>query len=153
MGKIGQNPKIGQLTPRSSATVRRTEKLTRLWKLPNPCAATRGKQCIPWLVAWSEWGACLTDFRKCLSGFIDGTPTYVSRPNLVKIRRCEVAERSRGLPNKKNFRSAGFVLAPILAQMGRSSPNFPECCHPLTCPRIPNLFRIGCVLMDLFQKG
>jgi len=35
------------LTPRSSATVRRTEKLTRLWKLPNPCAATRGKQCIP----------------------------------------------------------------------------------------------------------
>jgi len=73
-------------------------------------------QCITWPVACFEWGVCLTDFqfqilgqmtpwsenfRKCLSGFRDGTPKYVLWPNLVKISRCEVAERSRGLPNKK----------------------------------------------------
>jgi len=36
-----------------------------------------------------------------LSGFCDRTPNYVSWPNLVKIGRCEVAERSSGLPHKK----------------------------------------------------
>jgi len=30
MGKIGENPKIGQVMPRSSATVRRTKKMTEL---------------------------------------------------------------------------------------------------------------------------
>jgi len=39
---------------------------------------------------------------------------------------------------------------PILAKMGRSHPKFPVRCYPLTCPRIPNLVRIGCVLPDLF---
>ena len=85
-------------------------------------------------------------------GFIDGTPNYVSWLNLVKIGHCEVPERSRGLPNKKNSGSAGLVPAPILAKMGRSRPQFPERCHPLTCPRVPNLVRIGCVLPDLFPK-
>jgi len=42
--------------------------------------------------------------------------------------------------------------APILAKMGRSRPKFPECCHLLACPRIPNLVWIGCVLPDLFRK-
>ena len=31
---------------------------------------------------------------------------------------------------------------------GRSRPKFPERCHPLTCPPVPNLIRIGCVLPD-----
>jgi len=70
----------------------------------------------------------------------------------VKIGRCEVAERSRGLPHKNNSRSAGLVPGPILPKMGGSRPKLPERCHPLTCPRIPNLVRIGCVLPDLFQK-
>jgi len=54
------------LTPRSSATVRHTEKLT---DLGNSLALglQRGVnsislQCIPWPVVCSEWGACLTDF-------------------------------------------------------------------------------------------
>jgi len=38
-----------------------------------------------------------------------------------------------------NSGSAGFVPAPILAKMDRSRPNFPEPCHPLTCPSIPRL--------------
>ena len=34
----------------------------------------------------------------------------------------------------------------------RSRPKFRERCHPLTCPSIPNLVWIGCVLPDLFRK-
>ena len=48
------------------------------------------------------------NFRKCLSGFRDGTLKYVSRPNLITIGRCKVAERSRGLPNKKNRAQSPF---------------------------------------------
>jgi len=36
--------------------------------------------------------------------------------------------------------------------MGLSRPKFSERRHPLTCLRIPNLVRIGCVLLDLFRK-
>jgi len=52
----------------------------------------------------------------------------------------------------KNLGSAGLVWVPIMPKMGRSSPKLPERCHPSTCPRIPNLVRIGCVLPDLFRK-
>jgi len=93
-----------------------------------------------------EW-----NFRKCLSGFIDETPNYVSWPNLVKIGRCEIAERSCGLP-QKNLSSAGLVPAPILPKMGRSRPKLPKRCHPLTCLRIPILVQIGCALPDLLRK-
>ena len=67
----------------------------------------------------------------------------------MKIGHCEVAKRSRGWPNKKNLGSVGLLPDPILAKMGRSRPIFPERCHPLTCPSIPNLVRIGCILLDL----
>jgi len=79
-------------------------------------------------------------------------PNYVSWSNLAKIGCCEVPERSRRLPNKKNSGSAGLVPAPILSKMGLSRPKFSERRHPLTCLRIPNLVRIGCVLLDLFRK-
>jgi len=36
--------------------------------------------------------------------------------------------------------------------MGQSRPKLPELCHLLTCPRIPNLVRIGCTLPYLFPK-
>ena len=66
---LRQRPKSenwASLTPRSSATVRRTEKSTD----PGNSLALglqRGVnsislQCILWPVACSEWGACLTDF-------------------------------------------------------------------------------------------
>ena len=69
----------------------------------------------------------------------------------MKIGRCEVAERSSGLPHKKT-RAAGLVPAPIFPKIGRSLPKLPERCHPLTRPRIPSLVRIGWVLPDLFRK-
>jgi len=52
----------------------------------------------------------------------------------------------------KNSRSAGLVPASILPKMGRSYPKFCERCRSLTCPRIPNLVQIGCILPDLFRK-
>jgi len=53
--------------PRSSATVRRTWNLTDL-RISVALGLQHGVnsislQCIPWPVACSEWGACLTDFR------------------------------------------------------------------------------------------
>jgi len=77
---------------------------------------------------------------------------YVSWPNLVKIGRCKVAERSSGLPYKKNLWLRGTPPSPILPKMGRSRPKYPERCHPLIYPRTPNLVRIGCALPDLFWK-
>jgi len=56
------------------------------------------------------------------------------------------------ITTKKNSGSAGLVPAAILAKIGRLRPKFRERSHPLTCPRIPNLVRIGCVLPDLFRK-
>jgi len=60
--------------------------------------------------------------------------------------------KGREFTKQKNSGSAGLVPVPILAKMGRSRPKLPERCHPLTCPRIPNLVRIGCVLPYLFRK-
>ena len=68
---LQQRPKSenwASLSPRSSATVRRTEKSTD----PGNSLALglqRGVniislQCIPWPVACSKWGACLTDFDR-----------------------------------------------------------------------------------------
>ena len=114
-------------------------------------------------VTCSEGGACLTDFRlqilgandpwsenfrKCLSGFLDGTPDYVSWPNLVKIGRCEVAERSSGLPHKK-LRLRETRPSPHFTQNGPIVPKIPWTLSPLD---IPNLVMIGCVLPDLFRK-
>jgi len=50
------------LMPRSSATVRCTEKLTGPWKLPGPWTTTRSKQYLSVVhpLACSECGACLT---------------------------------------------------------------------------------------------
>jgi len=53
------------------------------------------------------------NFRKCLSGFLDGMPNYVSSPNLVKISCCKVADRSRGLPHKKTLALWDSSLPPF----------------------------------------
>ena len=56
------------------------------------------------------------------------------------------------ITTQKKMGSAGLVPAPILPQIGRSPPKFRERCSPLTCPRIPNLVRIGYALPNLFRK-
>jgi len=155
MGKIDQNPKIGQLR---RPVVPQTYVVKKSWPdFGNSLALglQRGVngislQCIPWPVACSRSGACLTDFRfqilgandperenfrKCLSAFLDGTSNYVSWPNLVKIGSCEESAVAK-LPNgrldyhTKNSRSAGLVPAPILPKMGRLRPKFPNIVTP-----------------------
>jgi len=157
--------------PRSSATVPLTKKLTRPRKVYLAFGLQRGVnsislQCIPWPVACSELGTWLTttkfgvletndpwmkSFRKFLSKICVSTAIYVSWPNLAKICRCEVAEKSSGIAHK-NTRRPGHFLAPISPPLSRSRPKFRERCRPLTCACIPTLVQIGCGLPDLFRK-
>jgi len=69
-------------------------------------------------------------FRKYLSGFREGTPNYFSWPNLVKIGRCEVAERSSGLPHKK-LGLRGTRLSPHFAQNRPIAPKIPWTLSPI----------------------
>jgi len=68
---LSQRPKSknwASLMPHSSAIVRRTEKSTdsgNSLALGLQCGVySICLQCIPWPVACSEWGACLTDFDR-----------------------------------------------------------------------------------------
>jgi len=60
--------------------------------------------------------------------------------------------RVHWLPCTNKLALRGTLLSP---QNGPIAPKieFPERCHPLTCPRIPNLVRVGCALPDSFRKG
>jgi len=117
-------------------------------------------QCIPWPVACSEWSACLTDFfdfrfwgkmtpkvKIFKNVFPDSATGHRSTFRDQIWWKSAVAKLP--LPHKKN---AGIVPVHILPKMARSRPKFPERWHPLTCPLIPNLIRIGCALPDLFRK-
>jgi len=73
-------------------------------------------------------------FEKCLSGFCDWTPNYVSWPNLVKIGRCEVAERTSGIwirPTTQKVGLRGIRPSPHFAQNGLIAPKFPWTLSPL----------------------
>jgi len=112
---------LGNFDARSSATVRQTKS----WQdLGNSLAFglqhgvnSISLQCIPWHVGCSEWGACLTPskfgvlwandprmetFHKFMSKICVSTTIHVSRPNIVKIGHCEVAEKSSRIAYKKN---------------------------------------------------
>ena len=129
-------------------------------KLPGPWTTTRSKQylsAVHPVTCSLLWVRCLFN-RLSISDFggmtnkNDGTPKYVSWPNLVKVGRCKVAEKSSGLPHKQRFGSMGLIPASHFAQNGLSRPKFPERCHILTCPHITNLVPINCALPDLFWK-
>ena len=85
-----------------------------------------------------------------VSGFRDGTPNYVLCQVWWKSA-VEKLPKGRLVYHTKNSRCRTRP-SPHFAPNGRSHPKFPKCCHPLICPRIPNLVRIGCVLPDLFRK-
>ena len=81
-------------------------------------------------------------FEKCLSGFCDWTPNYVSWPNLVKIGRCEVAERTSGIwirPTTQKVGLRGTRPSPHFAQNGLIAPKFPWTLSPLD---MSTLYRI-----------
>ena len=58
------------------------------------------------------------------------TPNYVLWPNLVKIGRCEVAERSFGLPQKK-LGLRGTRPSPHFVRNGSIPPKIPWTLSPL----------------------
>jgi len=70
----------------------------------------------------------------------------------VENRPLRSCQKVSWITRQKNSGSSGLVPALILPKMGRLRPKFPEHCHPLKCPRIPNLVRICCALPDLFRK-
>jgi len=90
------------------------------------------------------------NFPKCLSGFLDGTPKYVSWPNLVKIVRCEVADRSSGLPHKKTWAPRTFSN-PHFAQNGSIASKIPWTLSPLDASTYTEFALSICFLIHLIQ--
>ena len=158
---------LASLTPHSSATIRRKEKLTDLGNSLVPCTTTWSKQylsvvhicCGTFDFCWCSWVWFITSASLVLSRFTssstcqpisliipaliihhwvrclflcrfrDGTPNYVLWPNLVKIGRCEVAERSSGLPQKS--RAPRDSSHPHFAKNGPIVPKIPGTLSPL----------------------
>jgi len=157
---------------RSSATIRRTKKLTR--KLPGPCT-TWSKQCLSAvhpvtciLHALSEvpvWPTCNFTFWGQMTPKVkkNSKMSFRIRRRNTELPFVATFGENRPLRSCRKFRLdyhtknsgyTGLVPAPppILPKMSWSRPKFPERCHPLTCPRIPNLVWIGWALPDWFQK-
>ena len=145
MENTPKSENLATLTLCSSATVRLRKKLTDFGNSLT-LGLQRGVnsislQCIPWPVACSEWGACLTDFRfwgemtPKMKSFANVFPDSATghrttfRVQIVENRPLRSCRNSSGLP-QKNSGSAGLVPAPILPKMGQSRPKFPERCHP-----------------------
>ena len=91
-------------------------------------------------------------FHKFLSEFCVSLTIHVSCPNLTKIGRCKVAEKSSRIADKKKPGVGDTFEHPISPPLNRSRPKFRERCRPLTCACKPTLVRIGCGLPELFRK-
>jgi len=137
------------MTPRSSATVRRIEKLTGSGKLPGPWTITWSKQYFPAvhpLTCNLLWVRCLFDplqvwsfgannpwmetFHKFLSKICVSSPIHARiMPNLLKIDRCEVAEPLSGIVWYCSQKPPGVgdtSEPPISPRLSRSRPKFRE---------------------------
>jgi len=171
MGKIGQNPKIGQLwrpvAPEPYVVLKADQTSETLTLGLQRGVNGISLQCIPWPVACSEWSTCLTPskfevlgandpwmetFNKFLSKICVLTTIHVPWPNLAKIGCCEVAEKSSRIAYKKNSRVGDTLEPPISSSLSRSRPKFRERCRPFTYACVPTLVRIGYGLPDLFRK-
>jgi len=124
------------------------QKVDRPRKLPGSWTTTRSKysislQCIPWPVACSEGGACLTpfqvwvlgannagmeSFRKFLWKICVSTTIHVSQRNLAKIGRSKVAEKLSGRPiaykiNRRRGHVRALAFRPHLADRAQNFVN------------------------------
>jgi len=170
MEKTGQNPKIRQLWRPVAPQPHVIQKSWPISETPSPldynveetvflCSASRdllpalnevpvrllmsdfwGK----WPLKWNFLKMTFRIYRR------DAELRFVAK--FGENRALQSCRKVVWITTQKNLGSAGLIPARILPKMGRSRPKFPERCHPLTCPCIPNLVRIGCVLPDLFQK-
>ena len=113
-------------------------------------------RCIPTHVACSEWGACLTDFRFHIwrqmthrvkifeNVFPDSSTRHRTTFRGQIWWKSAVAKLPKGRVDyrTKKLGLRGPLPAPFLPKMGRTRQKFPERCHLLTCPRMPNVVRI-----------
>ena len=172
MGKTGQNPKIGQLwcpvalqpyIIQNSWPDLRNSLSLGLQRGVNSISL----QCIPWPVACSEWGTCLIDFLfqilKANDPYSENFPKMSFRIPWQDTKIRFMTKFGKSWPLRSTWKVFWFTIQkklalhrtrpnPILPKMGQSCPKLPECCHPMTCPRIPNLIRIDCVLPDVLLK-
>jgi len=164
MGKIRQNPKIGQLwRPVAPQPYVAQKSCPGLGNSHGPWTTMRSKQylsavhpvtCSLLWVRYLFWPTC--DFRFWgqwpLKWKFSKMSSRIHRRD-TQLRFVAKFGENRPLQSwwkvvwittQNNSGSAGLVPAPILPKMGRSRPKFPERCHLLTSPRIPNFVRIGC---------
>ena len=90
-----------------------------------------------------------------ISPFCVSPMIHVSWPNLAKISRCKVAEKSSGIACKKTRRQ-GHVRAPISPPLSRSHPKFRERCQPWAVHvyRLgPDRLRFAGVIPERVQKS
>ena len=135
------------LTPRSSATVRRTKKSTRSLKLPG-LELQRGVnsislRCITWPVAWSGWSppslgfwGQMTSEWKLFINFCPKSAFQVFNHDSRFVAKfgegcCEVAEKSSDIAYKKNRRRGDVQAPPISPPLSRSRSKCRERCRPL----------------------
>jgi len=156
------------LTPRSSATVHGTK--------PDPryslaLGLQRGVnsiylQCMPWPVACSEWGACLSPSKFGVLGAND--PWMETFINFCSKSAFHTDSRVRAkfgenrplrscrkvvwycLQIKKN-RRRGHVRAPFRPHLANRAQNFVNVVGPWAV-YVPSLVRISCSLPDIFRK-
>ena len=147
IGKIGQNT----LTPHSSATVCRREKVTWSWNLPDAGTTTWSKQylsvvhpvtcslLLSEVPVWptfdfSFWGQMTPkskNFWKCLSGFRDRIPNYVSWPNFVK--------------------SAVAKLPKARLDYHKKARTLRDLFQPLFCPKLANHTKNSLIVVTLWH--
>jgi len=91
--------------------------------------------------------------RKCLSGFIDEM-RFVAKFGENRPLRSSRTVVWITAPKKNSGSGDLSQPAPILPKKVPMppTPQFLERCHPLACPRIPKLVRIGCVLLAFSGK-
>ena len=143
MGKIGQNPKIWQFWCPVAPQPYVVQKVDRPRKLPGPWTTTQSKQylsAVHPLACSLLWVRCLFDplqvwgfgandprmeaFLKFLSKICVSPTIHVSWPNLAKIGRYEVAEKSSAIADKKTLAS-GTLFSPLFRpHLANSALNF-----------------------------
>ena len=159
--------------PRSSATVRHREKLTRPQNLLGPWTTTWSKQvnsislqCIMWPTGYSLlWVRYLFD-RFSISDFGGKWPLKWKLSKMsFRIPRQDtelrfVTKFGENLPLRSSRKVAWFTKQKktLVPQDSSQLPFCPRwadraqnALNPLTCPGVPNLVGIGCVLPDLFR--
>jgi len=157
-------------TPRSSATVRRRENLTDLGNSLG-LGLQRGVNSISLhpVICCLLWLRCLFD-QLSISDFGGKWPLKWKFSKMsfqiswrdTKLRFVTKFGKNRPLQScrkvagitihKKTHALCDSSQPHFCPKLAVSRPKFPERCHPLTCPGISNLVRIGCALPDLFRK-